>query len=254
MQAIDQATFLAINGDDGGTWAPASNIVIGGAGVGIGAAWIMNGVNTTVASSAQITFAKGTADDYFGFAVGHPGRTKSFMRIALISVYTPTPQDVFYSPFPFPNVGGLLSQVLSARFLTPIRVYDGAMLQSLQIYFAVGTSHPNVPQFMPQVRVIAVRTDGTIVPLRGPDTTTDVDGFQGIAAPAIGAAWYAGGSVQNVTYTCNQNKLIDLSRYEYFLEIIDEGGVNALAGLSVGNAWMAATAVCDTITVLHGRN
>ena len=59
LKTIDQNTFVAINGDEGGTWAPSANIVIGGAGVVVAGPWIMSGANCTVTSAAPITFGKG---------------------------------------------------------------------------------------------------------------------------------------------------------------------------------------------------
>src|SRR6185295_1774025 len=59
FEAIDTSLFKAINGDDGGTWAPSSQLVIGGSGLQVGGTGFYTNVDATFDTGTTVWF-KGT--------------------------------------------------------------------------------------------------------------------------------------------------------------------------------------------------
>lgn len=257
VKDIDQNTFLSINGDAGGTWAPSAHLVISGQGVAVAGPWRMNGANVT--ASSPFTFAKGTADDYWQLPVGHTNRTYTVYTYFLES-FTAVPTDIaesvtssFFVPSGIGDSGvNTFKASVGVRFATPINVYNGGTITTVLFNFRVNESH--LPQNLPRFRVVAQDAAGVLYPLRAADTAlTDVDGFVTYnPSPATAAAWYASGANQRFTYTCNQNQVIDTSKYVYYIEIIEESGTNSFS-LSNGNTWHGVETTFTTISVLDGR-
>lgn len=258
FKTIDQNTFVAVNGDDGGSWnagGVGGSITIQGASVGIAGPWLVSTsglapgkIASLVSANATIAFGKGTSDDYFAFGGSHPGKSQTPMQ-PCISVFMPLVSDATFVSTAV--LSGIASNVIGAQYITPVRVYGGGTITSVVILFAVGNAHAGgLPQQMPRFRVFALGADGTQYPLRAADPSTDANGFIAIGTPASGAAWYNSGNPQQYTYACNQNQVIDLSKYEYFLEVIDENGTNA----KTGNVIISTTSLLSSIALLDGRN
>lgn len=263
LKTIDQNTFLAINGDDGGTWSPSTPITIAGAGVVAGGPWTMSGAALTATTSAgkAITFGKGDATDYYGLPAGHPGETFSTYMNFVESFHVPivsgnvTNDGIinFLITGSFDPVG-IFSSIPGVRLLLPLRVFSGApRINTVTIDFIVYGAHANVPQVLPRARVIAVAVDGTVIPQRARDTTTDADGFQNFPTPASGAAWVAANAVQTYVYACNVVQPVDSGAYLYFLEIIDEAGTNTYTPGNV-NRWLGANVAYTGVSIFDGRS
>lgn len=252
IAAIDENTKKAINGDEGGTWSSAAAVEIAGTGVVIGGPWTMDGAAVTVTTAANkpILFARGTRDDYFGIDPAHAGASPTVF-VAFMQYYGLQPYQASW-------FGGLIFAAPGNRIYTPLPVYNGApQVDSVVVDFRVRAAHANVPQYLPRMRVFAVTTDGTVIPLRSPDATTDADGFQFFSpTPATGAAWYALGAFQQWTYTCNVVLPCDSGLYRFFIEIIDESGSGAwvLPAGSNGNQFRSATAYFSNVTIFDGRD
>ena len=249
LKNIDEKTRKSINGDEGGAWSPSSQIVIGGAGVGIGGPWSMSGAGVTVttATDKPITFGKGDALDYFGYDSSHSG--------AAPALYVPFRGgfSAVKSDQPASSGGSLLAATTGSRFWTPLRVYSGApQISTVTVTFRVNEGHALVPQKLPRMRVFAVASDGSVTPLRAPDATTDLEGFQFFPTPASGAAWTAGGADQTWPYTCNVARVIDSAAELYGIEFVEESGTNSWA-LS-GNLYISAAVSFATISIFDGRN
>lgn len=256
LRLIDQNTFLSINGDDGGTWAPSDHITINGEGVVVAALWVMNGA--VVNAVGPFTFGKLTADDYWQIPVGHGSRTCSVLT-TFIEYFSAVPTDVNGS-----QPGGWFAGSLAdfgictynlsklVRFGTPLNVYNGGTITDVVITFRVNESH--LPQFLPRFRVVAMDKDGTLYPLRVADSTlTDSDGYVTFTpTPDSAATWFHAGTNQTFTYSCNQNQLIDTSKYTYYVEIIEEGGSNSFS-VGNGNCWRSAVATFTNIPTIDGR-
>lgn len=251
---IDQNTVLGINGDGGGTWSPAAAVEINGAKipnggpcVTVAGPWTISGAGVTVttASNKFITFAKGDATDYFGFAVAHPNAAPSVF-VDFQGGDSSLAHQVFWL------TAGLIAIAPGARFFTPLPVYVGApKIDSVTVDFNVSSTHANVPQTLPRMRVIAVAADGTVTPLRAPDATTDTDGFQAFPTPASGAAWYALGVLQSWVYTCNVALPVD-DAHLYFVEFIEESGANSWT--VSGTNFRSATVAYSNVAIFDGRN
>lgn len=59
MELLDAAQFKAINGDDGGTWAPAEVITVGGAGLTVTGPFTASNASITIPSGKTLTIASG---------------------------------------------------------------------------------------------------------------------------------------------------------------------------------------------------
>lgn len=259
---IDQKTFVSINGDEGGGWSPSASINIGGAGMVVAGPWTFSDINVNIAASSAgpLTFDKGDATDYFGLPGGHPSETFSYFIDLLEVIYHP--QGTGFTT----NTDGILTFVSSAwnnqgifstipgiRFAFPLRVLSGApKIDTVTMSFIVFSAHASIPT-MPRMRVIAVDLDGTVIPQHTPDATTDIDGFQNFPTPVSGAAWVAGGAIKNYTYTCDVVQKVDTSRYEYFVEMIDESGANSYGG-GGGNRWLGLTVAFAGVSIFDGRS
>jgi len=83
LWAFDQAQYKAINGDDGGTWAPSAAITIGGSGLALsganhsvsGTLTVSSGGFLTVASGADLSVAGDLAVNAGGSMVVNTGAT-----------------------------------------------------------------------------------------------------------------------------------------------------------------------------------
>jgi len=254
LRDIDQNSFLAINGADGGTWAPSSHIVIDGAGVVVGAHWKMNGAN--VVASGPYTFGKNTSDDYWQLSVGHVATSATlitqfieFINFNLVDI-TIDNLTFFSSSVISTGISLTVSGQLT-RFVIPLNVYNGGTITDVIVTFNVGENH--LPQYLPKFRILRMDSQGVVQSLRASDLIeTDGDGFIPFnPTPSSAANWYNGGSLKTFTYSCNQNQLIDTSKYFYYLEIVEEGGNGSYA--VVGNTWRSATATFTNISLIDGR-
>lgn len=102
LASIDSKTFKAINGDEGGTWAPSSPIVVGGAGMTI---------TMVGASTAEGLFVTQTFDSAFGSNAYFRGATQfretsvtTFREGAVLAFRTSS--DTTFEPGSFLNING----------------------------------------------------------------------------------------------------------------------------------------------------
>jgi hypothetical protein len=77
MASFDTALFKAVNGDDGGTWAPANQIILGGSGLSVTGASAFSNITAatvngtlTVASGGFLFFAAGATLDMLTGSTG----------------------------------------------------------------------------------------------------------------------------------------------------------------------------------------
>ncbi len=205
MQRLDDQLYGSINAIDGGTWTPATPIIIGGSEL------IVDGVIHWV-----------TPKTYY--------RTISCAEMVSSLIPTTLP-DIGH----IPNVvydgdsGGVRSRLAGSILVLDItdELYEGATLSALELSFAVGAPHDDVPAT--QVSLMAVWR----IPIAAPDTwemLSSVDPFLGtlpVAAPADGPEWYSGGATQSFTFTTDQNNVVDRGAYRYIVLSFEEDGVGA---------------------------
>lgn len=126
----------------------------------------------------------------------------------------------------------LLGPATTDQALFDLAPHHGSTLTTVEIYMSVGSSHSAVPAVMPGVRVRR-DTNGDpagigIAPTGFDDLYSGGQAF--FPTPATGVLWYAGGVRQKWTITCDQNNVIDTTKYRYFVSLIDENGSNSIAG------------------------
>lgn len=263
MATIDQNTFVSVNGDAGGTWTPAADLNIGGAGMICASAWTVIGTSgfglpawstiDTNGSNAQITFGRGTPDDVFGYVT-----PASYTIVTgFFDHYSVNPEQAAVSLNYSAAVSGVLTQgSTGGRFVVPLRVFSGqgSTITTITLNWTVNWAHVAVPVTLPAMRVYAVDVNGTLFPLRASDgTTTDANGFQPISVATTAAAYNASNANQAFVYTCNQNQVIDVSKYSYFVEIIDESGTGDWTA-HPGNTFSSVSAVFTSVLGYDGRN
>ena len=118
------------------------------------------------------------------------------------------------------------------------RTHHGATLSNLYVNFAVGTSHSNEPATFPSLSVhryiINSMFSGQALSTSDP---------QYYPTQGSGSAYYDGGTQNYLSYSCNQNNVIDNTSYIYVLTINDEAGANSIVGNAYGTIQMHFTAI-----------
>jgi hypothetical protein len=146
---------------------------------------------------------------------------------------------------------------MGARFWTPIRVHDTSTIQYVRLSFRVTkprAAEP-APEFATRFRVVRVDANGVIEALRAHDSTTDHEGFQS-PRPVDGTAWYATGVTQTMDYTPTRFADVDVAKYIYLAEIIEEDGANGGtidASNPPENGYISTVTRCSNIVLLANR-
>lgn len=234
-QGFDQRAMQAINGDDGGTWAPSTPITITGAGFGL----LVSGYTQVSGPSGRLT-TQGTSrflcgvNDFPMLAPGHVGQSRKLTTSMLNGRSVPRSQAV-------PSLGsngcldGGLQTVTFAtqvtgqntngtRIVCPIEVHNGSTIDSVTFSFKVNGSRSSVPN-MPKARVRRSDISGTVVTLTSlaAGAENDIDGYVVVPTPASVALYVNGNEFQTFVVDCDQNNIVDTSQYTYDVEIIEEG-------------------------------
>ena len=273
FRAVDTTQTSGIDGDAGaGTWNPASGIVIGGAGMWACGPWTLAPPSLQTSVHFQYSSFLGPNTrlshgdgDYIVIDAGHFMSSRSLETTFMLGKDAsgcPTPTadghiigssavmlgDILFQGMS--NSGGPYSANAyrpSGRILLPLRVHNGATLASVTIWFVTSNAHPTgagavTGIIFPLFRVHKVDQWGNLSPCyTGPSVG---DGFLFLPTPASNNAYLNGGAPQSYTYTCDAGVVIDTSKYQYFVEVIDEQGLSACAG----NSWISAVANLTNIT------
>jgi hypothetical protein len=247
---IDETTTKALNGADGGTFTAAATITIGGVGVQLACPVDMNGAAIAATSTNPLTHGALTAtDDYIRLGPGHTGSTRTF-RQWLAPVISP---EIFWvTSADLEEGSAATSRFPGNRFAARLRVHDGATLASVVVRWKVKWAHAALPAKLPVFRVIRTDTNGDVQVLRA-DSGLASDGFIGLAANPSNLSNYqaSNGPQDSATYVCDQNNVVDVSKYDYLVEIIDEDGTNAFDQYVRGNVFYWAETTVDFITSLR---
>jgi len=249
LDSLDGKTVKAINGDGGGSWSPATAITIGGAGVRmVGATLGMNAGNVLPAAGKKIRFGN---NDYFkkAYAVSH--------MVALSDAIHQQDQRGDWRISTLLSDSGVQSLRAGAKLRAQVRVHDGAALYLARFHFRIYAVHTVVPSQLPQFRMFRVGMTGVQEPMAS-GAGVSPDGWVPLTTPANLAAYDqgvtqgAGKSVQSFDYTVNLNNVIDVSKYRYYVEIIEEAGSNnwtTIGGGAQGNDFshvlLASTSITD---------
>jgi len=236
FRGLDTAQSQGWNGDGGGAWAPIAPIVISGAGVWFCGVWTIDGgaiVTTPPGSGARFTFSD---SDYFVAAapmsrglVTSLASSKDASAQTSPSTTTIAMPRIVFNDF---KDAALAISAVGGRLICPLRVHHLASLTSVVFAFTVSAAHSGnpTPTNLPIFRVIAVDPLGNATPLvsNAAQPGWMGNGFiQYNPAPLSGTLWYNGGVPNNFTYPLPVPVLIDITKYTYYAEIVDESGANS---------------------------
>lgn len=255
FENLDASLTTLLNGDGGGTWAPSSAIVIGGAGVDVLGTWNLTAADIARAEEGLFPpFVLGDSD-FFQLTSGAANasrtirslcteglgfRTLTATMTAGVSLETlPATQQpigwILSVPWlyltSFSSSGATIPAPLTIT--VPMTVHNGATFLQANLTWNVGVTHPNIPEHLPKCRLVAIDALGNMTPLNLQSTTGyDANRYLTVAASfTTGTGYYAAGANQPLNYICDPNTIVDTSKYTYALEIIDEWGpVNSLSG------------------------
>jgi hypothetical protein len=203
MTALDSDHTASINGDGGGTWAPSSTIVVGGAGL-------------------QFTMPTGV---WPGFVAGTATLTRWAPCVPLAHLYSGGSTPGIAGPSWVQ--GAAAGPVFASRL--DLSLPNNATLTSVVPYFKPNNMHSALPTTGPSVSIqrIADKTQ-TVSYLNSADT----GGGIAMTLPAsftlynaLGVTGWNGGQ-----YTCNQFNLVDRTQYYIIALMYDEAGAGALPG------------------------
>jgi hypothetical protein len=206
----------------------------GQAGVVLGGSTYVNAFKSSpfgliTALQPQFTFGD---NDYFVLQPGHTAQSRVILTPVGVGLATPAVWSSNSVTSAGNAVYGLTSLLTGGGLDVPLRVHHQATLVSATLTFFVGQAHTSVPAILPGIRLVGMNMAGEAFPLATTSGSpgTDASGMQFFPTPASGAAWYDGGDVQTLTYTCDAGIVIDTTQYSYHAVIQDEFGVGALNG------------------------
>lgn len=235
LSALDAALARTVNGEGGGSYVQsATPTVIAGAGIVLAASLDheITGAGSTIhpASGKAITHADG---DYTALAAGHTGRFRS--------IVTAVERAAFLAGWTSENATGtLVSRTAGAQCMLRLRVHDRATLSSAALYFHVDAAH-GPPAGLPKARILRVEAaTGKATPL-----AAGGDGFTSYSPrPLSDTDWYASGAIKVLSLSLTP-ATIDVSRYAYFAQIVDERGSGAAAGNHYADVVCSFTDILD---------
>lgn len=226
LKNMDAKTVKAGNGEAGSTHTPGTEILVAGAGMGIAGEWTLDG-NILTGPGAHIQHGGKAAGDYLRLGAGHPLRVRTIDQTVLPSA----PDGYLYAFSPGDNVFAVNSRYPGVRQLIRIEPHDGSTLDTVQLQFAIRFTHTSFPT-LPKFRVIRTDSSGNAEPLHTARSAPFYgdDGFIPIASPANVTAYNNGGNRQlSNIFSTNQNSLVDISKYAYWVDFIEETGPSGVA-------------------------
>jgi hypothetical protein len=116
------------------------------------------------------------------------------------------------------------ASTVSQQLLLP-NLWNGATITSVSVTMTVAGAHTALPAVYPSLTV-----------LRNPIGAGSNFGFQQLSSsfpqsfptPANVTAYKDGGLTQLLTFTCNQNNVVDSTQYVYVINLTDESGTNSV--------------------------
>lgn len=230
LKNMDAKTVKAANGAAGSTHAPVGQVIIGGAGLTLMGFTTYAGTITT-GPNHHIRHAGNTRSDYIQLFTSHPGRTRTIVG-GVTDAMSETYGDA-YVPI-YNGRASVTSRFPETRTMIPLRPHDGSTISSVTIGFKIRTEHDALPK-LPRFRVIRTNMDGRAEPLHSAGGVYNVDSYLNISAATTDVAYYDSGNYQtSQTYSPDQNNVVDLSKYAYFVDFVEElpASINGPSGAS----------------------
>lgn len=224
VRNIDEKTKKAVSGN-GGSWAPSSSIIIGGAGVEFQCGVQLT--NATAAPAGGNVFRFGD-DDYFKNSA-LVARTIDDSPLAILGSFSMQREARPWMAVATTTTPAIRTKRAGAFLRFPIRVPDGSRLSTVEIGFKVGQSHSSLPATLPSARVVRMSADGVIE--QYPHSASTIYEPEGWVSPnaVSGAGWYNAGAIQTLTlsYSYLLADPADSSLYAYAVEWREEEGANS---------------------------
>ena len=224
LKGMDAKTVKAMNGTAGSSHAPAAAIVIGGSGMVAAGLWEFSGVCTT-GPGKHIEHGAGHAADYLRLGASHPGISRS-MSIPCL----PCVPDTYLGAYATSeNNFSFNTRYPGGRSLIPLTPHDKSTLATARLLFKVRYAHAGLPEF-PKFRIIRVDQSGNVEALHTSRSGSYKDeGFLDLPASVANVAAYEAGVAWqwSNTYTTDQNNVVDLALYSYYIDFVEEDGARA---------------------------
>lgn len=236
---IDQAQFEAVNGDDGGTWAPATAITIGGSGISctgplvaadLQSCHVKSGETFTVDSGGAVSLASGSTTTV---AAGATLQTQNGATVSIansdnvaIGYYS---DDIVLSPCEWVGYASNWTQQITYlvqgatpssadRFTVPVPLSPAATITQITAYVEGAAGHAGLIGSRPVIYLIQVGTDGTHTTI-GSQIDPELVGGNYETKHSF--------SITGLSYAMNTAGATPQIRF------YGEGGANALQGLKV---------------------
>jgi hypothetical protein len=125
-----------------------------------------------------------------------------------------------------------------AYYLPLRQLHQGATLSSVAIWLQGVSTHSALPAVMPSLGIFRQQTSSP-----GASAASLNSGAQFIADPTVVLATYK--SWHSWSFTCNQNNVIDVTQYQYFAVVWDEGFTNAQANNLYSGLILSYSSIAD---------
>lgn len=204
------------------------------------AAFVGNAVASIVSGTPGAIALAGGATDYptYESATGL-SQPRSFTRTAPLTALSVAAGWAVGGGTPLVFVGP--ATTTTQQFALP-SLWQGATLSTVSCVLTV-SSHSVVPVNLPTISVFRVSLTNAGVPVVAKLASSDPQAFT--PTPGSGSAWFAAGFNQSLTYTTNQNNVIDNTKYTYYVNVVDENGSGSVSGNSYYAFMLGYTAVTD---------
>lgn len=232
---LDRKIAQSLNGDLGGTHAPATPIIIGDTAPASTQPGLVIDGPILVAYGGSLTSQNGARfilSEYPAFGPNHKAVPRKIITPCIRRMAT-QPYHWIERPSSFgiqsigctvqeTNYGPYANALEQPSFVLPLRVHDGANFARATLKFRVPTARSSSPIVAPRLRIVRVDLDGVATPLK---ETDDGTGFVSIGGTSVSAgAWFSNGDAQGFVYECDQNTIVDSSLYYYEAQLIEELG------------------------------
>ncbi len=234
LVSFDANISASIDGDNGGTWLPIIALTINGSGLATpvllqitrGGTWLSTAAHGIQCNDNDVPLLSAT----------HTGRV--LKKMFSFSGATSTAPFMWrtrredgalqslagtYNPLTAPS-SAYVNNALPVRCQTQFRAHDRSTITSVTVNFRVGVLPTDLPGLMPGVRVCRMEiATGIVTPLTSHAAgAVTRDGAVFIPRPADPATWFLNGIAQSITVSCDQNNVVDLGTYAYFVEIREQ--------------------------------
>lgn len=230
---------IEANTNDSVTATVPNAITPGSVAGGISSA-VSGGIQSLIANGIESTVAGGISSNVAGgiqLAGGSSDWVKFSSNRTRHVVYGMNPQAIIGA---WTGNLGILNGGATTDIITiPLRMHDGTTLSNVALGFTVINPHSSISgMIFPGFSIIRRAIDGTIGGLFSTGTQH--------ATAATGAAWYNSGNPQILSANPDQNNVIDVSTYHYYMVLTDENGTNSISGNQYFAINLTFSSIADT--------